>query len=269
MVRTVVQKANIGALEYLGLSENESVLYQLMLQYSRSTVQELNLHSPFPRTLLYYVLKQLVRRGLVSEQKTKRRTIYTAENPQKLYELLTQKNRVVEREHALIRNLIPQLKHQYQLAGKRPVVRAFDGSLEYEKALEDCIVTSPKEIYSYERLGTVRPALETREIFDKKRIARKIPKKVLFFDTEAAMTELKKRKYDDFTQFRSFTSAIGKFDTDMLLFGGKVLYTSSTDEREPSAILIEDNGLYEMQKSLFLVLWKEGRDRTLAFTEKV
>lgn len=255
-------------LQELDLSENEAVLYTQMLGRPRSTVQELGTHAPFPRTMLYYVLKQLTRRGLVSAKKEGWKTVYITEDPERLYDLLANKQKEFERETSTVRELIPRLKHRYRLAGKRPNVRTFEGAEEYQKVLEDIIISQPKEIYSYEVLVGKKPALEIREAHERRRITRKIQKKVLFFDNTNALKFLKNRRYDDFTQFRSIKEGtIVPFGVDVTLYDGKLLYTSYYDEHEPTAVLVEDQALYEMQKNLFDSLWKQGKDRTLAFTE--
>jgi len=257
-------------LEALYLNENEAALYTLMLNRPRSTVQELTTRAPFPRTMLYYVLKQLMQRGLVSAKKEKWRTVYVAEDPERLYDLLAQKEREFERERDTIRELIPQLKQRYRLSGERPNVRVFEGLEEYQKALEDLIITKPKEIFSYEMLAEKKPALEVRGAHDKRRITHKIQKKVLFFESAEARQFVKSRRYDDFTQFRNIKEgSVAQFQVDLTLYGGKLLYTSYYDKYEPTAVLIEDNALYLMQKNLFDALWKQGKDRTLAYTEKI
>ncbi|MBC7836376.1 hypothetical protein H7X87_01190 [Acetobacteraceae bacterium] len=260
----------IRTLQELELGENEAILYTQMLSHPRSTVQELVTHAPFPRTMLYYVLKQLMQRGLVSAKKEGWRTVYIAEDPEHLYDLLAQKEREFQRETGAVRELIPELKNQYRLAGKRPTVRTFEGIAEYQKALEDIIVSKPKEILTYEILSGKKPALEVRETHERRRIARKIQKNVLFFEQGNALQALKNYPYNDFTQFRSINESSSEvFDVDLALYEGKLLYTSYYDEHEPTAILVEDKALYEMQRNLFDALWKQGKERTLAFTEKV
>src|SRR3989344_615612 len=127
------QDSTTRTLQELDLSENEAVLYGQMLSRPRSTVQELGTRAPFPRTMLYYVLKQLMQRGLVTAKKEGWRTGYIAENPERLYDLLAQKEREFERETGAVRELIPRLKNRYQLAGKRPNVRTFEWLEEYQK----------------------------------------------------------------------------------------------------------------------------------------
>jgi len=257
-------------LQELGLGEDAALLYTQMLSHPRSTVQELGTRTSFPRTMLYYVLKQLMTRGLVSAKKDGWRTVYVAENPERLYDLLAHKEREFERETGAVRELIPRLKHRYQLAGKRPNVRTFEGLEEYQKALEDIILSKPKEIFSYEVLGGKKSALQTRDAYERRRVARKIQKKVLFFEGGDALQFLKSRGYDDFTQFRTIKEGVVMpFSVDLTLYDGKLLYTSYYDEYEPTAVLVEDQALYDMQKNLFDTLWKQGKDRTLAYTEKL
>ena len=257
-------------LEDLGLSESEVVLYTQMLSRPRSTVQELGTRAPFPRTMLYYVLKQLMRRGLVTAKKDGWRTEYIAEDPERLYDLLTQKEREFERKTGTIRELIPRLKQRYRLAGKRPSVRTFEGVEEYQKALEDIIVSQPDEILAYEVLGGKKPALEMRDAHERRRIARKIQKKTLFFEDTDSLQFVKNRHYDDFSQFRSMKEgSVAPFSADVTLYDGKFLYTSYYDEHEPTAILVEDRILYEMQKNLFETSWRQGKDRTIILSEKI
>ena len=139
-------------LQDLDLGENEALLYTQMLSHPRSTVQEMITRAPFPRTMLYHVLKQLMRRGLVSAKKDGWRTVYITEDPEKLYDLLAYKEQEFERETGSIRELIPKLKYRYRLSGKRPHVRTFDGIEEYRKALE------MQAIYAQYRAGGLEAA---------------------------------------------------------------------------------------------------------------
>ncbi|MDO8482500.1 MAG: helix-turn-helix domain-containing protein [bacterium] len=258
------EKNNIvHVLEKLGLSENEASLYSVMLRHPKSTVQELTTQAPFPRTMLYHVLNQLSQKGLVSTSKDKWRTLYIAENPEKLYELLAHREKEFEKQSHAVREIIPELKNKYRLAGERPGVRIFEGIEEYKKALEDVIISRPKIILAYETLGKKRPGLEMRELFEHRRIVKKIQKNIIFFESKESARYFSKRKYDDFTKFRSTEEKTVKhFDVDVMLYDGKMLYTSY-DEREPTAILIEDKALYTMQQNLFLSIWPTAKDKSL------
>ncbi|HLD61205.1 MAG TPA: helix-turn-helix domain-containing protein [Patescibacteria group bacterium] len=249
-------------LEKLGLGENEAQLYAAMLRHPKSTVQELQTRSPFPRTMLYYVLNRLVQAGLVSAVKEHWRTVYIAESPERLYDLLAEKEKEFMKDAEAVRELIPELKEKYRLAGERPGVRTMEGIDGYKKALDDIIISKPTTVYAYADVVNKKPGIEIREAFDTKRIAKKIQKRVLLFDTSAAREELKKYPYNDFTQFRVITDRLTAFAVDLQLYDGKILYTTY-EGREPIAILVEDKMLFEMQKSIFDALWQKAGDATL------
>lgn len=258
------------ALHELDLSENEAILYSRMLTRPPSTAQELGTYTPFPRTMLYYVLKLLMQRGLVSAKKEHWRTVYIAEDPDRLYDLLAKKVREFDRETHTIQELIPKLKNQYRLAGKRTGVRMFEGVGEYQKALDDVIYSQPDEVYAYEVLREKKPGFEIRKTYERRRAARKMGTKVLFFESAEALRFLATREYDDYTEFRSIRpGVITPFSTDVTLYSGKLLYSSYYDQYEPTAVLVDDAALYEMQKNVFEMLWKQGKDRTLAHIQKV
>lgn len=253
----------------LGLSENEASLYTLMLERKPVTVRELGTVAPFPRTLLYHVLGQLEQRGLVRSRKDGWRTVYVAEDPERLYDLLRKREEAQQEESAAVRELIPHLKRDYVLAGKRPTVRTFEGVLAYEKALDDLFVSGTKEVCSFEAMRPGKAGLESRATHDARRVLRKITRKVLFFESPDALAELAKRPYNDFTLYRSVCDGPTPFTTDVSLYDGRILYTSYYGSHEPVALLVEDRALFDMLQSFFDLLWKGGKDRTLYYTEAI
>ena len=263
MQRKNEKNSTVSILEKLGLGENEALLYSVMLRHPKSTVRELTTRSLFPRTMLYHVLNQLAEKGLVSTSRDKWRTLYIAENPERLYELLAKREKEFETQSHAVRAIIPELTNKYRLAGERPGVRIFEGIEEYKKALEDILISRPKILLAYETLGKKRPGLEVRELHEHRRVIKKIQKNIVFFESKESAQYFSKRKYDDFTKFRSTEEKMVKhFDVDLMLYDGKMLYTSY-DEREPTAILIEDRALFCMQQNLFLSVWSKAKDKSL------
>lgn len=252
----------VETLRKLGLGENEAQLYFLMLRYPRSTVQELQVRSPFPRTMLYYVLNRLMQIELVSTIKEEWRTVYVAESPERLYDLLAQKEQEFIKDTQAVRELIPTLKEKYRLAGERPGVRLMEGIEGYKKALDDVLISKPTMMYAYADLAHKKPGVEIRETFEQKRAGKKISKRVLAFDSVAARDELKKYRYNDVTQFRFIRHKLAAFAVDMQLYDDKILYTTYV-EREPVAMLIEDKMLFDMQKKMFDLVWAQAEDATL------
>jgi len=251
-------------LETIGLSENEALLYTIMLRYPKCSVQELNVRAPFPRTMLYHILDKLIQHSLVTSAKTRSRTLYIAENPDRLYELLAKKREQTETEIAAVRDIIPTLKHTYRLASNRPDIRLFEGLTEYQKALDTILRTKPTTIATYLDLSGKRApsGIEIRESFDRRRVRHKITQLILTKDTPEARKLIQDRSYDDYTQFRFTATDLPLSEVELHLYDD-TLISISYDEHAPTAILLEDIALANMQRYIFERMWKESTDVTM------
>jgi sugar-specific transcriptional regulator TrmB len=211
--------------------------------------------------MLYYVLNQLTRRGLVRASKDKTKTVYIAEDPKRLYDLLIDKENSFTSHTARIRSLIPELRRHYRLSSVRPVVRTLDGIDAYLNALNEILASKPSVILAYEPQANNKSAEAIRRSFDRQRQAKKIPKKVLVQNSTAAVKSIAKRQYNDYTEYRSHPH----LDTvvDLMLIDGALLYTTLYDNHEPSAVLIEDKALWTHQRVQFESQWKQAKDLTL------
>lgn len=250
----------VKALEHLGLGENEAILYNVLLKHGESTVQELQKFSPFPRTMIYYVLSNLMQRDLVSFIKKTRRTVYIAEDPEKLYDLLHEKEKEFEKNKILLQESIPELKNQFRLSQHRPGVRVFEGIEGYRESLEDCLHSRAERVYSYVHISDKKkPGVEVREEMRLQRSAWGIEEHILLFDTPQAREFVQKNKPIQTIHCRLISQKLEAFDTDVSLYKNKMMYTSY-DGREPVILLTEDKHLFEMQKNIFTLLWKMGTE---------
>ncbi|PIZ94264.1 MAG: hypothetical protein COX81_04085 [Candidatus Magasanikbacteria bacterium CG_4_10_14_0_2_um_filter_37_12] len=242
-------------LEHLGLSKNEALLYDIMIKYPQVTVQKLQQLSPFPRTQLYSILRQLVTRSLVSFVQQPRRTLYVAEDPQILYNLLEEKKREFDKHTHSLKEVVPNLRNQFRLAHERPGVRMFEGISEYRHALEDIIETKPDYIYSFLHISEKKkPGVEIRRTTDAERISWGIQEQTLLFDTPQANAWLSARTPDEATTFRFFPKKLSMFSVDLRIYGGKITYTTF-ENREPIIMMIQDQNMHDMQKNIFEYLW--------------
>lgn len=243
-------------LEHLGLSENEATLYLVMLLHPKSTVQELQQKSPFPRTMLYYVLKQLIEKNLVTVVKHRsKKSIYIVEDPKRLHHVLEQREKDFVSQKQDIRALIPELQRTYRLSSQRPGTTLFEGLDQYKTALADVFTTSADIMYMYvPKSGREKPGLEIRKQFHEKRVKKDIVLHLLVGDVNTGKTLRKLYKHDRLFHIRLVPEHVDLEDVDIRLYTDKILYTRYND-REPICLLIEDTPLYKMQRMLFKQLW--------------
>lgn len=247
------------ALEKFGIGENESILYDIMLKTGEATVLDLQKQAPFPRTLLYYILNNLMHLGLVSFIKKPRRTVYLAEDPEKLYDIVQEREREFEKSKNSLQEIIPELRNQYHLSQNRPGVRFFEGIERYREALEDVVHTRPVCIYTYLSVSERKKSgIKIREQANKDRIGWGIQEKVLLPETPEAKAYFALHKQDEKTEFRFVPDHVSIFTVDVRLYDGKITETSY-GSKEPVVTMTENKELYDLQKSIFLFLWGIGK----------
>lgn len=253
------KKKSLEVLEQLGLSKNEARLYTILIKYGETTVQELQKHSPFPRTLLYHILNQLIELGLVTFIQKPRRTVYIAEDPERFYDLLSDREKEFEKSKVLLKDTIPELRNQYRLSHNRPGIRLFEGIERYRDALEDIIHTKPDCVYGYQDIQEkIKPGFKIREQMDREREAWGIKENILLLENTYLKSWVKTQEKKSNTTYRFITEPIEPFAVDLRIYANKVVHTSY-EGKEPIVTIIEDKNLFEMQKNIFIYLWKKGK----------
>ncbi len=250
------KKKSTASLEQLGLAENEATLYMILLKYGETTVQELQKHSPFPRTLLYHILNQLILLGLVTFIQKPRRTVYIAEDPEKLYELLAEREKEFKKNKDTLQETIPQLRNQYRLSHSRPGIRLFEGIERYREALEDIIQSRPECVYSYiDGHDKNKPGIHVREQMKKERIAWGIPEKILLRETAETRSWVAQQEKEVLISYKFIPRAVNPFTIDLHLYDNKVVQTSY-EGKEPIVTMIENTQFSTMQKNIFNFFWE-------------
>ncbi|MBH41610.1 MAG: hypothetical protein CL685_02770 [Candidatus Magasanikbacteria bacterium] len=107
-------------LQQLGLSEKESKVYIATLQLGSGSVQEIAQKAGIKRPTTYTIIDELVKKGLVSKKISTKNTIFSAEGPENLGNLLEQK------KYALS-SALPLLKNIYKEESNKPSVKIYEG----------------------------------------------------------------------------------------------------------------------------------------------
>lgn len=257
----------VEILNQIGIGENESTLYVSMLGEGKHTVEQLTRRKIFPRTMLYYVLRQLVAHDLVSEFKEKGKTTFIARHPDVLYDIIASQEKKSAERILAAKKLIPELKLAHQLAPSRTSVRVLEGLDGLEQALEEIILAKPTRICAFETLGKNRPGIAIRNAFNSRRIAKKIKKDTLIRSTAEAIKELDAIPYNDYTRYRSVDKNMNHTITcDVLLYDGNVLLINYSGHH-PTATCIGSADFFAMQQNMFNNLWMQGKDHTLNFVK--
>lgn len=237
-----------------GLSEKEAAIYEKLLELGSTTVGKLLKHLPYKRGDLYNILASLRDKGLASEGLAKGIMTFTVESPEKITDLLKAEDEKRDRIRKSVTSTLPDLKSLYNLSMNKPGVRFFEGEEGAWKVLEDTLATKG-EIYSYADIDAIikhDSAMNRR--YGQLRQTRGIKKKGIVNDTLVAR-EFLKGYLKEITETKLITLSTPSFGTVMNIYDNKISFLTLSDKGR-IGIIIEDEIIAQMQKSLFEYLWQ-------------
>lgn len=119
-------------LQELGLSKNESEIYQFLLKEGESTASEVATRTRIHRRNVYDTLGRLQDRGFVFEVRYKRESRFQPVDPDKLLELLTEKQTALE-------NALPTLREWYENDPSEQGVYIYHGIEGWKNYMRDIL----------------------------------------------------------------------------------------------------------------------------------
>ena len=135
------------------MSDKEARVYVAMLELGPASVQEISQRSDVNRATTYLMLDALKERGLVSSYEDAKKTVYVAETPKKLVDLIEQEARSIDEKREKVVFFVPELEALYRTQRNKPVVRFYEGE-EGLRSLRDYLTRIKTTIFdSFLRLN--------------------------------------------------------------------------------------------------------------------
>lgn len=244
-------------LKELGLSEYEQKLYAVSLNLGPSPVAKLAEHLGVSRPNIYKVIEGLEKHGLATfSTKSGYSKLFMVDSPSKVTELLRKKRDTYASIDKELTAIVPDLIALYKQGDLPTKIKIIQAQEDLFNAFEQVFEEAQDEI---KYLGSSKdlnafvsyPRLE-KQI--KKRIKRGVRTKLLVFPDEDAI-EFKKRDMEELRETRFLENA-DPFVTGFYLFANKVIIWQP---KAPLAVLIEDEYIVAMLKSIYGILWKSAR----------
>lgn len=126
----------------LGLSEKEAKVYLAALELAQDTVQNISKKSGVNRPTTYVILEKLMQMGLISKVEKDRKTLFIAEDPRELENILEKQKREIEDKKGELKAIMEELKALNNTNQEKPIVKYFEG--------EDGLITLDK--YGLEKI---------------------------------------------------------------------------------------------------------------------
>ena len=140
-------------LHELGLVETDAETYWALLNLETVSIRRVAERSGINRGTTYEAIKRLQSTGLVNARRSGQREYYAAESPERIYDLIRDKRKVLWQAQQSAQRLIPELLARKAMPQGRPLVRYYEDDEGVVTILQDVLRTCARldvpEYYVY------------------------------------------------------------------------------------------------------------------------
>jgi HTH-type transcriptional regulator, sugar sensing transcriptional regulator len=236
-------------LKTLGFTDSESKIYLISLEMGPSSVQDIAKKANVSRVTTYAVIESLTTHGIMSSVQKGKKTLYTAESPERLVSYMHSRIKDMEVTLREVETAINDLKLLQR--GEKPVVKMFEGpealqaihsdilstaGIEKDGILEVANINAIRRIFSLEDMRPFREQLDKRKIRSKGMI---ISNETY---TPRAGNEVRLLPPKDF-----------QFTGHLTVYGNKVAF--ATFEGKHIGVVIESAVISQTMRDIFKLAW--------------
>lgn len=236
----------------LGISRNEALTYRALLAMESVSIRKVADVTGINRGTTYEAIKSLVTQGLVSVRQTGKREYYTAESPEKIFDIIRDKRRDLLDVSNVAKEIIPNLLAEKASTAGRPLVRYYqddDGVVTILKdVLQTCRQLPKAEYHTYSSSYVSQYLYRKFPAFTERRIAEGIFVKVIAVGEGGEAAAVAERKW-------MANPPADRVSSYTLIYGNKMAVISISKDETPYGVVIEDSGVANMQRLLFDQLW--------------
>ena len=243
-------------LEEIGFSKKESQVYLASLELGKDTAFNIANKAELKRPTVYLILDDLIKRGLISVEKTPRVTYYIASHPKRILTNLKNKQQKLED------NLI-NLESLYKQKAERPKITTFSGVSSVEKLydqISDYARLKGKEVLAFGTLQYLETVHKSqydywlKSVRSKKCHVREILNKDKY--NQKYIDTIKKFGNPNH-KIKKIPEDMAVFENDNLIFGNKVAIFSSYEDF--FVIVIESEKISNTFRALFEIAWTQAK----------
>ncbi len=247
-------KVFVRELEKLGLSDKEALVYLASLELGPSPVQVIARKADVNRATTYVMIEMLLQKGLMSTFDKGKKTLYTAEKPERLHRIVHRERSIVEEKELTIKRLLPDLEAISDAAGERPKVSFYEG-IEGLEAMREVIfftnAPSMEDFISFDDLSHLLPeehwAKHSKRLGEKKINGRTI------YTSE--VEHYPSKHVRSHWEFRRIPKNQFPLHGELTVFGNKLSMISLKGKLV--GVIIESKEMAIMVRAMFELAWKQ------------
>ncbi|MCG3769979.1 MAG: hypothetical protein JW384_01111 [Nitrosomonadaceae bacterium] len=239
-------------LSELGVTPKDVTVYLTLLQEGPGSVRQLATLTGVNRGTVYDALKHLQELELVNFYNRETKQFFVAAPPARLQELAQLRATELSKASRELTHVVAELEALYVAGTRQPVARMYEGSEGIRSILEDVLETmrtAPDQEYYVYSSSSVREAglYDAFQDYTQKRIDAGVSVKVISIGKDSKTVGLDERRS---------IPGLESTPTYTLIYNGKVANVFLDKHGELLGLIIENQGIYETQKTLFLSLWE-------------
>ncbi|MBW3016874.1 hypothetical protein KY316_00750 [Candidatus Woesearchaeota archaeon] len=227
-------------LQEIGLTKTEAEVFWALLQLGPALATTISRKAGIHRRSVYDTLDRLIEKGLVSYIISNNKRLYQASNPEKLLDLVKEKEQLVS-------DILPELKAQYGFSKEKEETNFYKGKEGVKYIFDDMIKTGETVLV----IGASPNADEIVKYYfpkyDKKRVAEKIKVRLLFDESARPVTGI------PLSEIRYLPKGYGS-NAATNVYKDKVAIILWSEK--PLAILIKNSEIAKSYNAYFELLWK-------------
>jgi len=234
---------NTEFLQGFGLTEIEVKVYLMLLKEGASLAGTITRDTGIHRRSVYDAIERLIQKGLVSYIKTNNRKYFEAVAPERLFEILNEKEKN-------LKTIMPELQALAKFSKEKKETLFFRGKQALKSVFDDQIAVG-KEISVFGDAVNVNEILKYYfSKFDSERTEKKIRIKMIFGESARKNKELRKIPLSEIRFIKK--SEQGNMST--YIYGSNAAIVVWSEE--PTAILIREKAVADGFRSYFDFMWQ-------------
>lgn len=228
-------------LEESGLTRNESLIYQSLLELGPSLAGQISRKTGLHRRTVYDVTEMLIKKGLIGYILKNNRRIFQASSPERFLDILKEKEETIN-------SYIPEMMEYYKKTQEKQETNFYKGMQGIKIVFEDQLKEKTNEILI---LGASHLAQEIFQFYlkwyNKKRVKQRVKMKIIFNEKKGSS----KIPYSEVRYLpEKYYSPVA-----VNIYSDKVAIILWSKE-SPLAILIKNKEISEGYKKYFNIMWK-------------
>ncbi len=243
-------------LKEIGLTDNEIKVYLTMLEENENLASTIAEKTKINRSLMYTILNNLMEKGMVSYVVKENRKYFMATDPEKILNVLKEKEELIKIQEEAVTKLIPSLR-KLKLPKKEGEIKVeiYKGKEGLKTLLEDMLKTDKE----YWCLGYSALAFDVLPYYTshwhKKRIKMGVKRRII---TKEQMRSNKAMKLP-MTIARYVPDALN-IPISTMIYGNKVWIMLPSGKDDHVSILIESDKIANSHRNYFNLLWKIAKE---------